>query len=79
VNSPAKKLLQTYERTNGGINGFAVAAKNQAGEEVILVAASIETVARSAKFAGLHEVDLDRIQSVAVLPRCSVLDEVKGD
>jgi hypothetical protein len=74
-----RKLLQTYERTNGGINGYAVAAKNQAGEEVILVAPSMEAIVRSAKFAGLCELNMDRVQSVVVLPRCSVLDEVKGD
>jgi len=77
--APAKKMLQTYERTNGGINGYAVALKNKDGEEVILVARSMDTVVRSAELAGLGKVELDRVQSVAVLPRCSVLDEVKGD
>jgi hypothetical protein len=76
---PEKKLLQTFERTTGGINGYAVGAKNRAGEEVILIAPSVDTIARSAQFAGVTDVDMDRIQSVVVLPRCSVLDEVKGD
>lgn len=74
-----KNLLQTYERGDGGINGYAVGLKNRDGEEVILVARSMEAIVRSAEIAGLGEVEVDRIQSVVVLPRCSVLDEVKGD
>jgi hypothetical protein len=74
-----KKLLQTYERGDGGISGYAVGLKNRDGEEVILVARSMEAIVRSAEIAGLGEVEVDRIQSVVVLPRCSVLEEVKGD
>jgi hypothetical protein len=78
MTAPAKKLLQTYERANGGISGYAVALK-QRGVEIILVAAERDQVATAAQIAGLGEVNMDRIQNVVVLPRCSVLDEVKGD
>lgn len=73
-----KKLLQTYERTNGGINGHAVSLK-KGGVEIILVAAERGQVEQAARLAGLGEVDMSRVQSVVVMPRCSVLDEVKGD
>lgn len=75
---PAKKLLQTYERANGGISGYAVALK-QRGVEIILVAAERDQVVTAAQIAGLGEVNMDRIQNVVVLPRCAVLDEAKGD
>jgi hypothetical protein len=78
MSAAGKKLLQTYERTNGGVNGYAVSLKKD-GIELILVAAEMGQVEHAAKVAGLGEVNLDRIQSVAVLPRCSVLDDVKGD
>ena len=78
MTAPAKKLLQTYERTNGGISGYAVALK-QSGVEIILVAAERHQVAMAAQIAGLGEVNMDRIQNVVVLPRRSALDEVKGD
>ena len=74
----SKKLLQTYERTNGGINGHAVSLKKD-GIEIALVAAELDQVEYAVKLAGLGEVNMDRVQSVVVLPRCSVLDEVKGD
>jgi hypothetical protein len=73
-----KKLLQTFERMNGGVNGYAVSLQKD-GIENVLVAAERGQVEHAAKLAGLGEVEMDRIQSVAVLPRCSVLDEVKGD
>lgn len=72
-----KKLLQTYERTNGGINGHAVSLKKD-GVEIILVAAERCQVGHAARLAGLGEVDMSRVQSVVVLPRCSVVDE-EGD
>ena len=78
MKAEGKKLLQTFERTNGGVNGHAVSLTKD-GIEFILVAAEVGQVEHAAKLAGLGEVNLDRIQSVAVLPRCSVLDEVKGD
>jgi hypothetical protein len=78
MTTSAKKLLQTYERANGGISGYAVALK-QRGVEIILVAAERGQVATAARIAGLGEVNMDRIQNVVVLPQCSVLDEVKGD
>jgi predicted regulator of Ras-like GTPase activity (Roadblock/LC7/MglB family) len=78
MSKPAKSLLQTFERTNGGVTGFAVALK-QGGVEIILIAAERDQVAMAAEIAGLGEVNMDRIQNVVVLPRCSVLDEVKGD
>jgi hypothetical protein len=76
MTAPAKKLLQTYERANGGISGYAVALK-QRGVEIILVAAEQDQVAIAAQIAGLGEVNMDRIQNVVVLPRCSALDEQK--
>ena len=71
-----KKLLQTFERTNGGVTGHAVAMK-RGGVEIILIAAERDQVALAAEIAGLGEVDMDRIQNVVVLPRCSVLDEME--
>lgn len=78
MSAARKQLLKTYERTNGGINGYAVSLKKD-GIELILVAAEMGQVEHAAKVAGLGEVNLDRVQSVVVLPRCSVLDEVKAD
>lgn len=78
MSAAGKRLLQTYERTNGGINGHAVSLKKD-GVEIILVAAERSQVEHAARLAGLGEVNMDRVQSVVVLPRCSVLDEVKGD
>ena len=40
----AKKLLQTYERANGGVAGYAVALK-QRGVEIILIAAERDQTA----------------------------------
>lgn len=72
------KLLQTYERTNGGVNGHAVSLKKD-GVEIILVAAERGQVVRAARLAGLSEVDMSRVQSVIVLPLCSVVDEMNLD
>lgn len=73
-----KKLLQTFERTNGGINGYAVSLKKD-GIEVILVAAEMGQVEHAAKLAGLGEVDMNRVQNVVVLPLCSVFNESSTD
>lgn len=76
MTATVKKLLQTYERANGGVYGHAVALKH-GDVELILIAAERDQVAKAATLAGLGEVDLDRIQNVVVLPRHSVLDEVE--
>lgn len=78
MTSAAKNLLATYKRANGGVYGHAVALKH-GDVEIILVAAKRDQVVSAARLAGLGEVNLDRIQNVVVLPRCSVLDEVTGD
>jgi len=67
MTAASKRLLQTYERTNGGTNGHAVSIIKD-GIEFILVAAEVDQVEHAAKLAGLGEVNMDRIQSVVVLP-----------
>jgi hypothetical protein len=72
-----KKLLQTFERMNGGVNGHGIAPEGWHRDRPR--GRRARQVEHAAKLAGLCEVEMDRIQSVAVLPRCSILDEVKGD
>jgi hypothetical protein len=71
---PTKKLLQTFERTSGGVTGHAVALK-LGGLELILVASERDQVEKAAKIAGLGVVDVERIQNVLVLPLHAMADE----
>lgn len=76
MSKSAKNLLQTFDRSSGGITGHAVSLKKD-GLEIILVAAELGQVEHAAKLAGLGEVDMSRVQNVMVLPLCSVLGQRK--